>query len=87
MEVHRLRVESELQLLAYTTATETWDPSCICDLHHGSWQCRILNLLVEARDQTCICTDTGWLLNLLSHKGSSKIRLLCMFTGILEGMN
>ena len=35
MEVPRLRVKSELQLLAYTTATATArpDPSCICDLH------------------------------------------------------
>ena len=23
------------------------------DLHHSSWQCRILNLLFEARDRTC----------------------------------
>ena len=36
MEVPRLRVESELQLLAYATATP--DPSCVCDLHHSSWQ-------------------------------------------------
>ena len=33
MEVPRLGVPSELQLLAYTTATATatWDRSCICD--------------------------------------------------------
>ena len=36
MEVPRLGVESELQLLAYTTATQ--DPSCVGNLHHGSWQ-------------------------------------------------
>ena len=36
-------VESELQLLAYTTATATWDPSHVCDLHHSSWQYQILN--------------------------------------------
>ena len=50
MEVPRLGVESELQLLAYTTVTATWDLSCICDLYHSSWQCRILNLS-EARGQ------------------------------------
>ena len=33
MEVPRLRVESELQLLAYTTATAMPDLSHICDLH------------------------------------------------------
>ena len=40
----------ELQLLAYTTATATSDPSLICDLYHSSWQCQILNPLSEARD-------------------------------------
>ena len=35
MEVPRLRVQSELQLPAYTTATATWDPSHLCDLHHN----------------------------------------------------
>ena len=29
-----------------------WDPSCICDLHHSSQQCWILNPLSEARDGT-----------------------------------
>ena len=52
MEVPRLGVESELQLLAYTTATATWDPSRICDPHHSSQQRWILNPLSEARDGT-----------------------------------
>ena len=43
MEVPRLGVQSELQLLAYITATAMPDPSCICDLHHSSQQCQILN--------------------------------------------
>ena len=46
-------VNLELQLPAYTTATATQDLSCICDLHHSSWQHRILNPLIEARDRTC----------------------------------
>ena len=33
MEVPRLKVKLELQLLAYTTATVAPDPSCVCDLH------------------------------------------------------
>ena len=45
MEIPRLGFESELQSWAYATATAMWDPSCICDLHHGSWQCQILNPL------------------------------------------
>ena len=52
MEVPRLGVQLELQLLAYTTAIATSDPSHICNLHHSSQQCRILNPLSEARDQT-----------------------------------
>ena len=41
MEVPRLGVESELQLLAYATATAMWDPSLVFSLHHSSWQHRI----------------------------------------------
>ena len=58
MEVPRLGVQSELQLPAYTTATATPDLSRVCDLHHSSWQCRILNPLNEARDRT----HTSWFL-------------------------
>ena len=43
MVVPRLEVESELQLLAYTTATTTRDLSHVCDLHYSSWPCWILN--------------------------------------------
>ena len=57
MEVPRLRVESEIQLLAYTIATATWDLRHICDLCHSSQQCWILNPLNEARDQTLILMD------------------------------
>ena len=52
MEVPRLGVKLELQLPAYTTATATLDPSCICDLHCSSWQLWILNPLREAGDGT-----------------------------------
>ena len=38
MEVPRVGVESELQLLAYATATATPDPRCIWDLHPSLWQ-------------------------------------------------
>ena len=59
MEVPRLGVESEVQLLAYTTATATPDLSLVCDLYHSSWQCQILNPLSEARGRTCILMDTS----------------------------
>ena len=74
MEVSRLGVESELQLLAYATATIMPDLSCVCNLHHSSWQCQILNALSEARDQTCILMDTSSLP--LSHNGNSDCDLL-----------
>ena len=45
MEVTRLGVKSELQLLAYTTVTATPDLSHICDLQHSWWQHQILNPL------------------------------------------
>ena len=55
----RLEVQLELQLPAYTTATAMPDQTCICDLHHSSWQCRLLNPLREARDRTHILMDTS----------------------------
>ena len=47
MEAPWLGTELELQLpLTYATATATWDPSRICDLH----QSQILNSASKARD-------------------------------------
>ena len=57
MEVPRLGVELELQLLVYTTATATQDLSCICDLH-SLQQCWILNPLSRTRDRTA----SSWIL-------------------------
>ena len=59
MEFPRLGVESELQLLAYATATATPDPNSSCDLHHSLQQQQILNSLCEARDQTSIFMDAS----------------------------
>ena len=61
MEVPRLGVKSELQLLVYATATATWDPSCVCDVHHSSRQCQILNPLSEARDRTRNLMVPSWI--------------------------
>ena len=59
MEVPRLGVESEVQLPAYTTAIATRDPSRVCDLHHSSRQCQILNPLCLARNRTQNLLVTG----------------------------
>ena len=42
------------------TATATPDLGRVCDLHHSSWQCRILNPLSEARDRTLVLMDASW---------------------------
>ena len=60
MDVPRLGVKLELQLLAYTTATVTPDLSRVCNLHHSLQQRQILNPLSGARDLTCILIDTSW---------------------------
>ena len=59
MKVPRLGAKLELQLLAYTIATATQDPSHICNLHHSSWQCQIFNPLSEARDGSRVLMDPG----------------------------
>ena len=64
MEIPRLGVGSER-----TAATATPDPSCVCDVHHSSWQRRILNALRAARDGTHVLVDP------------SRIRCRCATTG------
>ena len=68
MEVPRLGVQSELQLLAYATATTTSDPSSQ-QLPHSSRQRLILNPPSEARDQTS---------NLMV---TSRVHFHCAMTG------
>ena len=71
MEVLGLEVELELQPPTYTTATATRDLSRLCDVHYNSWQCRILDPLIKARDQSHILMDTSQVSNLLSHNGNA----------------
>ena len=59
MEVPRLGVEWEPQLLAYTTAIATQDLNHIHDLHHSSEQRWILKPPSEAKDRTWILIDTS----------------------------
>ena len=71
MEVPRLRVKSELQLLASATALATLDLSRSCNIYS--------NPLSEAKDQTCILMDTSWILNQLSHNGNLLIFLFIVY--------
>ena len=61
MDVPSLGVQLELQLPAYAKTIATQDLSCVCDLHHSSWQCQILNPLSKARDRTQILMDISWI--------------------------
>ena len=58
MEVPRLGVKLKLQLPSYATATAMRYLSLVCDLHHSSWQCWILNPL----SRQGIETATSWFL-------------------------
>ena len=69
--VQQAKGQTELQLLAYATATGMQDTSHVCNLHHSSWQRQILNLLSEARDHTCILMDTDHILNPVSDNWNS----------------
>ena len=77
------RVQSELQLPAYATATAVQDLSHVCHLHHSSRQHQIRNPLIEARDRTrnlmvpsgihFYCTMTGTPTNTINHKNIPAI--------------
>ena len=73
MEVPRLGVKPELQLLTCTTATATWDPSCVFNLHHSSWQHRIPNLLKEERIK---CTSSWILVGFVSSAQKQNLPVL-----------
>jgi len=59
LEIPRLRAKLELYLPAHITATVTQYGSHMCDLHHSSWQCQILNPLSETRDRTHVLKDSS----------------------------
>ena len=77
MEIPKLGVESELQLLAHATAK--WDLSCVCDLHHSSGQCQIPNPLSKARDQTHILMILVGFISLIITMGTPQLCFLKMW--------
>ena len=58
VEVPRLGVQLELQLLVYVAATAMPDLSCFLYLHHRLQQLRIIKPLSGAKDGTHILMDT-----------------------------
>ena len=71
-------MESELQLPAHATDTAMPDPSWVWDLHHSSWQLRILNPLSKVRDRTCnlrVPIQIRWP---LCHNGNSSSVIFLM---------
>ena len=75
MEVPRLGVKLELQLLAYATAPAMPELSRVCDLHHSSRQCQVLNLLSEARDWTHNLMVSSWIRFPWATMGTPEITL------------
>ena len=69
-EGSQARGRNGLLLPAYARAIATPDPSHVCDLHHRSRQCWILNPLSEARDRTHNLMAPG------------QIRFCCTMRGI-----
>ena len=61
MEVPRLGVELELQLLAYAAATAMQHLRSVCDIHHSLWEHQILNPVSKARDQTFNLMVPSWI--------------------------
>ena len=77
MEVPRLGVELELQLLAYATAIQ--DPRHVFNQYHSSWQRQTPNPLSEHRDWTKI----SWILvGFVSAAPQRDLRIF--FNGVID---
>ena len=86
MEVPRLRVQSELQRPAYTTATATRDPRPVCDLHHSSWQRQLFNSLSEVMDWTFNLMVPRWIRFCCATMGTLALAVLKTTSGTFGKM-
>jgi len=59
-----------------------WDPCCVCNLHHSSWQHWILNPPREARDQTPDLLDTSQVCYHWAMVGTPAILFLTVFSEV-----
>ena len=82
MEVPRLGLILELQLLAYTTAIAMPDPSHNYNLGHGLQH--HVRPLSEVRGQTHILADTSQILNPPSHNGNSYFFNIYFYGSIVD---
>ena len=80
MQVLKLGIKSELQQLAYATATAMPNLNCICNLCHSFWQRWKPNPLSEARDHTHTLIGTSQVLNQLSQNKNSEPVILKVIT-------
>ena len=76
MEVPRLGVKSELQLLAYTIGTATLDLRGICYQHHSLRHTRSLTHWTKAGIKPASSQTCCQVLNPLSHNGNSLLYTL-----------
>ena len=89
MEVPRLGSNWSYSCQPMPPATATPDPSRICDLHHSSQQCWILNPVSESRDQTCNLMVPSWIVsavpqwNLLPHSSLQKLYALSVISPLI----
>ena len=83
-EVPKVGVQSDLRLLAYTTAIATWDLSRVCDLHHSSRQRQILNPLSKARDQTRNLMVPSQIREPLPHDGTSHVMCFSSYSWLFR---
>ena len=82
MDVPRLGVESELQLLAPATDTKMLNSSLVCDVHLSSQQHQILNPLSKA----CVQMDTSWVCYHWATRGTLYLFEWMFFLDIYPGV-
>ena len=67
----RGQIENASTSLHRPTAMQ--DTSCVCNPHHSSWQCQILDPLSEARDQKHVLMNTSWVCFFCATTGTPRI--------------
>ena len=85
MEAPRLGVEWEPQLQAYTAAAATGVLSRLCNLHHSSRQCRILNPLGRAEIKAAFSRILVRFISAEPRRESLRVLMYILFYSGLSG--